>query len=83
MKVRKRKGTLVITIPLLNPPKPSRSGKRLVVATSRGARRTGLKLGKKPIYVNANAYVRPDEQQDQRKHARATSSARRKRARKR
>lgn len=71
MKARIRKGTLIVTLPLLNPPKLSRSGKRVLVATSRGARRTGLKQGKKPIYANVNVYCRPDEQQSQQKSAKS------------
>jgi hypothetical protein len=83
MKARFRKGKLVITLPLIVPPRLSGSGKRLLVATSRGGRRTGLKHGKKPIYVNANAYVRPDEPVGQKTTEISKPKALRKRAGKR
>jgi hypothetical protein len=67
MKARRRKGMLIITLPLIDPPRPSKSGKRLLVATSRGFRRTGLKVGKKSVAVSVNASIRPDEQQDNEK----------------
>jgi hypothetical protein len=83
MKARIRKGMLVITLPLIVPPRLSGSGKRLLVATSRGGRRTGLKYGKKPVYVNANAYFRPDGQEDKEKSEISKAQAWRKGARKR
>jgi hypothetical protein len=83
MKVRKRNGTLVISLPIIDPPRSSSSGKRLLVGTSRGARRTGLKHGEKPVYVNANAYIHPDEQQDNKKPGISKASAGRKGLRKR
>ena len=61
MKVRMRGGKLIITIVAIDPPRPSRSGKRLLVATSRGFRRTGLRIGYKPVAVSVNASIQPDE----------------------
>jgi len=60
MKIRKRKGTLVITVPLINPPKKSKSGKTLLVASSNGPKRTSVIIdGKHVVFIFA-AYVRPD-----------------------
>jgi hypothetical protein len=61
MKVRMRSEKLVITLPVLDPPKPSRSGKRLLVATSHGFRRTAVKIRDKRIAVSVNACIRPEE----------------------
>jgi hypothetical protein len=67
MKARFRKGMLVIELPVLDPPQLSASGKRLLVASSRGGRRTSLKIAKKSIVVNANAYVKRNERQNKKK----------------
>lgn len=64
MKARIRKGMLIVTIPVIDPPRPSKSGKRLLVANSHSFRRTSAKVGKKPVAVNLIAAVHPDEQQD-------------------
>ena len=64
MKARRRKGMLIITLPLIDPPRPSKSGKRLLVATSRGFRRTSLKVSNQPVAVSVNASIHPDEPQD-------------------
>jgi len=63
MKARFRKGMLVIELPVLDPPQLSASGKRLLIATSRGGRRTCLKIDKKSVVANVNAYIRPNEPQ--------------------
>jgi hypothetical protein len=67
VKVKIRKGMLVIALPVLEPPQLSGSRKRLVVATSRGGRRTSLKIDKKSVVVNVNAYIRPNEPQKKEK----------------
>jgi len=67
MKARFRKGMLVIELPLLDTPRLSASGKRLLIATSRGGRRTCLKIDKKSVVANANAYIRPTEPQSKKK----------------
>jgi len=59
MKVRKRKGMLVITLPVVDPPMKSKSGKTVLVATSKGPRRTAVKSNGQPVVVNVNAYIRP------------------------
>jgi hypothetical protein len=61
MKVIIKKGTLFIRLPLIDPIKLSSTGKSLLVASSRGPRRTALTVGKKPLIVSAMAYVRSDE----------------------
>ncbi len=60
MKVKKRKGMLVISLPLIDPPKESKSGKTLLVASSNGPRRTSINVDNKPVTVIVAAYVRPD-----------------------
>jgi hypothetical protein len=67
MKARFRKGMLVIELPLLDPPQWSASGKARLIATSRGGRRTSLKIEMKTVVVNANACVRPNKRQYKKK----------------
>jgi hypothetical protein len=55
---------LVIELPVLDPPELSGSGKTLVVATSRGGRRTSLKVDKKSVVINVNAYIRQTSEQE-------------------
>lgn len=49
-------GQLVITIPL-NAPRPSASGKTLVVATTGGNKPTTAEVDGKPVIVGVNAYI--------------------------
>jgi hypothetical protein len=56
LKATIEKDTLVIRIPLQQP-QPSRSGKTLVVASSRGNVETDAKVEGKPIIVGVNAYI--------------------------
>jgi hypothetical protein len=52
-------GMLVIRIPL-ETPRPSSSGKTLIVATTGGNIVTGAKLSDgRPVVVGVNAYVKP------------------------
>jgi len=83
MKVRKRSGYLIIKLPLLDPPRLSRSGKRLLIASSKGGRRTGLKHEGKPVYANANVYARPDAQPVRKRSRISKSKPSSRRARKR
>ena len=48
---------LVITIDLQEP-KPSASGKTLVVATSHGNQTTDAEINGQPVIVGVNAYIR-------------------------
>jgi hypothetical protein len=61
MKTKFRKGMVVITMPRISPVRPSKSGKSLVVATSVGPRRTGLRVNGKQVIVTASAWIHPDE----------------------
>lgn len=49
-------GELVIRIPL-NAPRPSASGKTLVVASSGGNKATSATVDGKPIIIGLNAYI--------------------------
>ena len=51
---------LVLTIPL-NAPRPSSTGKTLLVATTKGSQRTTLELEGNRVYVVANAFFYPKE----------------------
>lgn len=59
MKVTIEKNELVIRIPMQEP-KPSSSGKTLVVASSHGNQVTTAQLNGKPIVVGLNAYIKAD-----------------------
>ena len=49
---------LVITVDLEGPPVPSKSGKTLVVASSRGNAPTAAIVDGQPVIVGLNAYIR-------------------------
>jgi hypothetical protein len=49
-------GNLVITIPMQEP-RPSASGKTLVVATSGGNKATAAQVGGHPVIIGVNAYI--------------------------
>jgi len=51
-------GNLVVTIPM-NQPRPSASGKTLVVATSGGNVATSAMVSGKAVTIGLNAYIRP------------------------
>jgi hypothetical protein len=48
--------TLVITLKV-NQPKPSKSGKSLLVASTRGPRNSGITIKGKKVRVSANAFI--------------------------
>jgi hypothetical protein len=56
MKAQRKAGNLSIELPLITP-RPSASGKSLIVATSRGVKRTSIKIQGKPVHVVANAFI--------------------------
>jgi hypothetical protein len=60
MKTQIEDGQLIITLKLQKP-KPSKTGKSDVVATTHGTRRTAKTLHNKRLYVNCNAFIRDDE----------------------
>lgn len=57
MKVEIKGKDLVITIPMNATPKPSASGKSLVVASTSGNVQTDLKVGGKNVTIGLNAYI--------------------------
>jgi len=48
--------TLVVRIPI-EAPKPSSTGKTLVIASTHGNQKTGIQIDGKDVYVGVNAYV--------------------------
>ncbi len=48
---------LVISLPLVKPPRPSKSGKSLTVATTSGNIATDVIVDGKPVVVGVNAYI--------------------------
>jgi hypothetical protein len=60
MKVRQRGQDLVITIPL-EKPKPSKSGRTLLVCSSRGVRPAGVSVEGKKLYLVVNGFIYPEE----------------------
>lgn len=58
MKAEIKDGNLIVTIPINDPPTESKSGKTLVVASSRGNLKTEAKIDGKPITVGLNAYIK-------------------------
>lgn len=53
-------GCLVVRIPLESPPRPSSTGKTLLVATTGGNVLTTAKVDGKAVTLGLNAYVRKD-----------------------
>ncbi len=58
MKASLDKNRLNVSMPLFTVPRPSNSGKSLLVATSRGTRKTNIEIGGKFVYVSASAFIR-------------------------
>lgn len=63
METRIRNGNLIVVLPL-EQPKLSATGKTLVVASSRGVRKTTCRLDGQILCVIANAFLYPDEQEE-------------------
>ena len=59
MKVEIKDGNLIVTIPM-QAPKPSASGKTLVVATTSGNVKTAVSINGKPVTIGLNAYIKAD-----------------------
>lgn len=57
MKAEIRDGQLIITIAVNDPPRPSKSGKSLIVATSGGNQATTAEVDGKPVTIGLNAYI--------------------------
>jgi hypothetical protein len=58
MKVTIENNELVICIPVENPPRPSASGKTLIVATSSGNQTTDAIVNGQSVVVGLNAYIK-------------------------
>ncbi len=58
MKVTIKDNTLIIEIPLQTP-RPSATGKTLVVATTSGNTTTNVEINGKPVILGLNAYIKP------------------------
>jgi len=58
MDARIEGGKLIVTIDLVTP-RPSASGKTLVVATSSGNKVTAAVVNGKPVTIGLNAYIKP------------------------
>jgi len=51
-------GILTITLPVEPDPRPSASGKTLVVASSHGNQATTATVNGEPVVIGVNAYIR-------------------------
>lgn len=58
MKVEIVGKNLVITLPMNAPPKPSTSGKSLIIASTEGNKESEIKVNGKPVIVGLNAYIK-------------------------
>lgn len=58
MKARVEKSRLAVTVPLLKQPRPSKSGKSVIVATSRGYRKTMIVRNGQVVYVIVVAIIK-------------------------
>jgi|HubBroStandDraft_6_1064221.scaffolds.fasta_scaffold5394753_1 hypothetical protein len=63
MKATLRGKKLIIELPLQTP-KPSASGKTMVVASSHGVKRLSVKVDGKTVCLTANAFCYPDRAED-------------------
>jgi hypothetical protein len=52
------KGNLIITIPMLAEPRPSSTGKSIVVATTGGFATTTAQVKGKPVLIALNAVIK-------------------------
>jgi|HubBroStandDraft_6_1064221.scaffolds.fasta_scaffold125219_2 hypothetical protein len=59
MRVIRRNGNAVISLPLLDEPELSTSGKSLLIATSRGMRKSKLKQDGSNLFYTANVFFFP------------------------
>lgn len=57
MQAKIENNELVIRIPL-GKPKPSSSGKTLIVASTGGNYQTDIEINGKPVFVGLNAYIK-------------------------
>ncbi len=57
MKVSIEKGELVIRVAIEKKPRPSTSGKTLIVASSHGNKETEVVVNGQNVYIGLNAYI--------------------------
>ena len=57
MKAEIKDGNLIITLPVNDPPAPSKTGKTLVVASTHGNQATTAAVNGKPVTIGVNAYI--------------------------
>lgn len=77
MTIRRRDGNVIITLPELKEPKPSKSRKSVVVATSYGVRRSKLRVDDQRILYVASAFYYPVRRPARRRFTRRQKKARR------
>jgi hypothetical protein len=58
MKAMIAKNRLAISLPIFAKPRPSNSGKSMLVASTRGIRKASFTFDGEPVYVVASAFVR-------------------------
>lgn len=56
MKVEMKRGRLLISLKL-HKPKPSKSGKTLLLASTHGVRSSNVKIRGRRVRINANAFI--------------------------
>lgn len=54
-----KKGVMLIELPLISPPVPSKSGKTLIIATTNGNKESDAVVNDQNIIVGCNAYIYP------------------------
>jgi hypothetical protein len=57
MEAKIENGKLLISIPVAAQPRPSTSGKTLVVASTQGNVKTNVMVDGKPLTIGLNAYI--------------------------
>ncbi len=60
MKAKVRKGIVHLWLPLIDPPRKSKSGKTMLLATSNGPKRIRLNAKGKTAVAIVSVYVRPE-----------------------
>jgi hypothetical protein len=63
VKVDIRNKKLVISIPL-EKPRPSKSAKTFVVASTGGVKHTDVEIEGCPVYINVNAFIYPEQEKN-------------------
>jgi hypothetical protein len=58
MKAKIENGKLIVEIDIETPPRPSASGKTLIVATSGGNQVTACQVDGVPVVIGLNAYIK-------------------------